>query len=202
MSDTQPTKIVTYDEDEIQSRMLDFADSRSYWDEHERAFSGCDFVRDVLQKCSSLYVDSKTWDAGFPGRSGIEYTLTIMDEEALINEIKDRLAELAEPLPAPSATASKRVIYDNIEQIVFYLRREAGYIADLRMPGGYGGMPRMVAGCLHNAAQSLQDNPRDDEEIRDFLVGVAKDCGIGNTAKELRRIAATYRVPQKTEQNA
>ena len=198
MSDTRPTTIVTYDEDEIQSRMLHFADSRAYWDEHERAFSSCDFVRDVLKKCSSLYVDSKTWDAGFPGRSGIEYTLTIIDEEALKNEIKDRLAKLAEPVPAPSTP----VTYDNIEQIVSYLKRKAGYIAGLRVPGGYGGLPKMVAGHLHNAAQSLQDNSRDDQEVRDFLVGVAKNCGIGNTAEELRRIAATYRVPQKTEKNA
>jgi len=196
MSDTKPTTIVTYDEDEIQSRMLDFADSRSFWDEHEHAFSNCDFVGDVLEKCSSLYVDSKTWDAGFPGRSGIEYTLTIIDEEALKNEIKDRLAELAEPVSAPSAPASEPVNYDNIEQIVFYLRREAGNIADLRMPAGYGGMPTMVAGCLHKAAQSLQDNPRDDQEVRDFLAGVAKDCSSVETAKELRRIAATYRLPQ------
>jgi hypothetical protein len=198
MKKKQKTKVITFDDDEIQWKMLNYAGSREYWNEHLCELSNCDFVHDVLEFCSSVYIDSKSWDVDFPGRSGIEYTLTILDEESLKEELRERLVKLAEPAVVYTPTP-KPVSHNNIEQIADYLRRKAAYIACLRDLPGHTGMSKMIASRLSEAARSLREEARDDEEVRSFLLKVAGECRSGGVADELRQIAASYRLPPKIE---
>lgn len=168
MKKNRRVKIITCDDDNIQSTMLDYADAREYWYEHEDVFGGCNFVSDVLDWCSCVDIESETWDAGFPGRSGITYTMRILDGESLKEEIRNRLKKLAEPapIPPPQPPPSGPTIYDNIEQIARFLKGEAVSIARCMDLPGYTGMNKYSASVLSNAAKSLEEETRDDDGVR------------------------------------
>lgn len=93
-------EIAAGDEDVIEGMVLRWAGLSEDWDElglgDEYAF-----LSDVLEACLLADVDSREWDAGAPGRSGVWFVVSTTDPEGLRTEIHERVRALALESVAP-----------------------------------------------------------------------------------------------------
>jgi hypothetical protein len=86
-------KVASADDDVIAEEILEWSGCEELWNEHEldEEFS---VVEDVLERCMAAEVNTRNWDGGAPGRSGVWHTVWTTDPDALKTEIRARIEAL------------------------------------------------------------------------------------------------------------
>ena len=63
-------KIASADDDMIEAELLSWSGLNEAWLDHDLGLY-YDFLRDVVEGSYHVEVEKESWDAGFPGRSGV-----------------------------------------------------------------------------------------------------------------------------------
>ena len=92
-------EIVSADDDVVGGELLSWADLNDLWDKNRIILDNYSVVRDVLEHCSSAFVEKEEWDAGAPGRSGRWHRISTNDPDVLKTELRERIEELLLPRP-------------------------------------------------------------------------------------------------------
>jgi hypothetical protein len=86
--------VVSGDDDEIDGAVLDWAGRRRLWDSNPDLHDNYSVISDVVEYCTSAYVDREEYDLGRPGGSGYNYSISTPNKRKLKAEIHARLTEL------------------------------------------------------------------------------------------------------------
>ena len=86
-------EIASADDGEIGDELLDWSGLSELW--HERGLAGeYDFLRDVVEHCSSIDISTEQWGGDAPGLSGVWYTVSTKDADKLRAEMQSRVQQL------------------------------------------------------------------------------------------------------------
>ena len=184
-------EIVSADDDVVGGELLSWAELNDLWDEHQTILDNCSVIRDVLEHCSSAFVEKEEWDAGAPGRSGLWHRISTNDPEALKTELRERIEELVHPKPTqPPQVVSGGRGPRTISDLISYLESKAtaGALKYRSYPAAQ--IQAHTSGRLRVQAKKLSDhilNPAGAIPILEELVAWSEVSDIRPAIRELLR---------------
>lgn len=91
-------EIASADQDTVSWELLEWAGLLDIWNGCQERWERADlewnhdFVSEVAESCSHIFIDQEEWDNEMPGDSGVSYTIETDNPEALRQELRDALA--------------------------------------------------------------------------------------------------------------